>query len=211
MTDENEELFDRESDFANTLQELDDKIDRRTNALRESIYVGAMHENDSDDDQFTMPSMTINESSETFIVLQNPQMKPNRYQEQKKLEQLAPSQLPKPTRPKSSKSIQYTKAIKIFEQHGLDKHQGMSNALAKKSLADYCINELKMAQGQKDEVVEQIMAVVETDKDVKIKQLEDCLRFAEVMQSQLEDTEVQQTKRPQASTNAIISRAREVF
>lgn len=78
MTDENEELFDRESDFANTLQELDDKIDRRTNALRESIYVGAMHENDSDDDQFTMPSMTINESSETFIVLQNPQMKPNR-------------------------------------------------------------------------------------------------------------------------------------
>ena len=44
MTDENEELFDRESDFANTLQELDDKIDRRTNALRESIYVGAMHE-----------------------------------------------------------------------------------------------------------------------------------------------------------------------
>ena len=55
------------------------------------------------------------------------------------------------------------------------------------------------------------MAVVETDKDVKIKQLEDCLRFAEVMQSQLEDTEVQLTKRPQASTNAIISRAREVF
>ena len=55
------------------------------------------------------------------------------------------------------------------------------------------------------------MAVVETDKDVKIKQLEDCLRFAEVMQSQLEETEVQQAKRPQASTNAIISRAREVF
>ena len=55
------------------------------------------------------------------------------------------------------------------------------------------------------------MAVVEQDKEVKIRQLEDCLRFAEVMQSQLESTEVQQARRPQASTNIIICRAKEVF
>ena len=62
-----------EVDFATNIQELDEKIDRRTNALRESIYVGAMHEHDSDDDNFDMPAITRNESSESFIFLQNPQ------------------------------------------------------------------------------------------------------------------------------------------
>ena len=36
--------------------------------------------------------------------------------------------------------------MKIFEEHGLDKNQGMPNAIAKKSLAKYCTDELKMAQ-----------------------------------------------------------------
>ena len=58
------------------------------------------------------------------------------------------------------------------------------------------------------------MAVIQQDKEVKIRQLEDCLRFAEVMQSHVEDTSVTEessARRPHANTNVIINRAREVF